>query len=201
MEFIVLGSDSTDVSRTLIEIDKESAHAAETLLPMLYSELRLLAKRRLAREPAGHSLSATDLVHEVYLRLAKDSEVQWAGKAHFFAAAAEAMRRILIESARRRAGPMRGGGWERVPLEEAGLTFGKDPIRMLALDEALTELERQDRHLYRIVTLRYFVGLSVAETAAMLGSSKRTILREWSFARAWLQQRLSGGHTSIDGEG
>ena len=142
------------------------------------------------REPAGHTLQTTALVHEVYLRLKKDGGREWDNPGHFFAAAAEAMRRILIERARRAASLKRGGNRGRVDLEFVEQGVESEPAAMLALDEALTELQSFDARLGQVVMLRYFTGLSVEETAAALDTSPRTVKRDWAVARAWLGKRL-----------
>jgi RNA polymerase sigma factor (TIGR02999 family) len=174
------------------------AAAASRLLPMVYEELRVLAQQRLAREPgggAGMTLQATALVHEAYLRLVKDSDAQWSGRNHFFAAAAIAMRRILVERARAYAGPKRGGGRARTPLDEdavGGAEAPIDSVDWIALDEALKALEQHDPRMAEIVMLRFFAGLSVEKTAEVLGLSARHVKREWSVARAWLYERMTG---------
>ena len=186
------------VTRILSSLRDGDSGATEALLPLLYDELRGLAHRKMASEPAGHTLTATALVHEAYLRLAGDSDAQWETRGHFFAAAAEAMRRILVERARRVAGPRRGGGRPRVTLESADLTFDIDPTEMLALDEALSEMEQIDPRMQRVTKLRYFAGLSVDETAAALGVSPRTVKNEWRCARVWLYKRLGGKDETRD---
>lgn len=180
--------------------------AAERLLPMVYDELRSLAHQRLAREPAGGrhiTMQATGLVHEAYLRLVKDNEAQWNGRNHFFAAAAIAMRRILVERARAYAGPKRGGGAQRVELDDEGpaAKTASDPMDWLALDEALKALEAHDPRLAQIVMLRYFAGLSVEKTGEVVGLSARQIKREWAVARAWLYERMTGAEGTDSGEG
>ncbi|MCB9847591.1 MAG: sigma-70 family RNA polymerase sigma factor [Phycisphaeraceae bacterium] len=158
----------------------------------LYNELRALAARHMVNEPGGHTLQATALVHEAYLRLNKNPDSRWDSPGHFYAAAATAMRRILIERARRYAGPKRGGGRKRLMLEACDLTFDADPNDILALDEALNDLEVQDPRTHAVVMLRFFAGMSVEETARLLDCSPRTIKREWSFARAWLHRAIHG---------
>lgn len=164
----------------------------ERLMIQLYTELRALAARHMVNEPGGHTLQATALVHEAYLRLNKNPDSQWDSPGHFYAAAATAMRRILIERARRYAGPKRGGGRKRLSLEACDLTFDADPNDIIALDEALDELETQDERTHSVVMLRFFAGMSVEETARLLDCSPRTIKREWSFARAWLHRTIHG---------
>ncbi len=180
------------------------SRAASALLPMVYDELRSLAQGYLQKEPragAGQTLQATALVHEAYLRLVKDADVRWNGRNHFFAAAGIAMRRILVERARARRGPKRGGGRARVELPEAAAlsTAGDDPVDWLALDAALTALEAHDARLAELVSLRYFAGLSVDQTGEVLGISGRQVKRDWAVARAWLYQRMVGGPSLRDG--
>jgi RNA polymerase sigma factor (TIGR02999 family) len=165
--------------------------AAAQLLPLVYDELRRLAAHRLAHEAPGQTLQPTALVHEAYLRLlGAEAESYWDSRGHFFAAAAEAMRRILVENARSKRRLKRGGGRARQPLEEAELLAPEPSEDVLALDEALTELETTDRAAADLVQLRYFGGLSIAEAAQALGVSPRTAERLWAFARAWLRDRV-----------
>jgi len=173
------------------------SRAASALLPMVYGELRTLAQHYVAREPrggAGQTLQATALVHEAYLRLVQDADVQWNGRNHFFAAAGIAMRRILVERARARRGPKRGGDRGRVELpEQAAVAIeGEDRVDWLALDEALTALEAHDRRLAELVSLRYFAGLSVDQTGEIMGISGRQVKRDWAVARAWLFRSMGG---------
>ncbi len=168
--------------------------ASDELLGVVYDELVLLAQRRMAREPAGQTLQATALVHEAWLRLAgprSDGE-PFANRAHFFAAAATAMRRILVERARAKRGPRRGGDRGRVELRESAMVGGEgDGLDHAALDAALARLEESDPRKGRIVLLRYYAGLTIDETAQALGISPATVKSEWSFARAWLHRELS----------
>lgn len=161
------------------------------LFPEVYARLRHLARAKLAREPSGLTLQPTALVHEVYVRLSAEPEASWENPGQFFAVAAESMRRILVERARRHAAQKRGGGRQRVALDEADAALvDASPLAMLALDEALDELRGFDERLCDVVMLRCFAGLSVEETAAALQSSPRTVKRDWHFARAWLARRL-----------
>jgi RNA polymerase sigma factor (TIGR02999 family) len=160
------------------------------LFPKLYQELHDLAHAKLRRESPGHTLQTTALVHEVYMRLGVDSG--WENPRHFFGAAAEAMRRILVERARRRDSLKRGGDKSRIDLEFVDVAAEPDPASMLALDDALTELRHLDPRLSEVVMLRYFSGLSVEETASAMSVSSRTIKRDWAVARAWLSRKLSG---------
>jgi RNA polymerase sigma factor (TIGR02999 family) len=183
----------SDVTRILAAIKQGDPRAAEELLPLIYDELRKLAAQRLAQERPGHTLQATALVHEAYLRLV-DAEGQgcWKGRAHFFAAAAEAMRRILIDSARRKRRPKHGGDRHRVDLDDAGDAIAPPADDLLALDQALEKLASEDRVSADLVKLRYFAGLSIDEAAAALGMSPRTADRRWAYARAWLRQEMLG---------
>ena len=165
--------------------------AAVDLLPLIYEELRKLAAARMAAEAPDHTLQPTALVHEAYLRLVgKDAGQPWNSRGHFFAAAAEAMRRILVESARRKLTDRAGGRLERVALPDS-LAASTPPEELLALDEALIEFERHDPDAARLVKLRYFAGLSHQEAAAALGLSRRAADRVWALARAWLYRRIS----------
>ncbi|UCC49064.1 MAG: sigma-70 family RNA polymerase sigma factor, partial [Gemmatimonadota bacterium] len=179
------------VTQILAAVQDGDARATERLLPLLYDELRALARRKMANEPSDHTLQATALVHEAYLRLVQDKDARWESRGHFFAAAAEAMRRILVERARRYAAAKRGGGGKRVQLDELQLTFDMPSTTVLALDEVLTELERIDPQMGKVVKLRFFSGLTVEETAAACGLSTRTVDREWAYARTWLYKRLA----------
>jgi RNA polymerase sigma factor (TIGR02999 family) len=172
-------------------IQQGDPHAAGQLLPLVYDELRRLAAHRLSHETPGQTLQPTALVHEAYLRLlGAEAEKHWDSRGHFFAAAAEAMRRILVESARRKRRLKRGGGLARLPLEEAELLAPEPSEDVLALDEALTELAATDRAAAALVQLRYFGGLSIPDAAQALGVSPRTAERLWAFARAWLRERV-----------
>lgn len=172
-------------------ISRGDPHAARELLPLVYEELRRLARSRLARDRPGQTLTATALVHEAYLRLVGNQDPPWENRAHFFAAAAEAMRRILIERARRLARAKHGGGQWRVTLDEQ--IVGAEPAAeaVLALHEALTRLEVLDAGMATVVKLHQFAGLSLIETAAALGSSERTVSRQFTAARAWLKRELA----------
>ena len=165
--------------------------AATDLLPLVYAELHELARARLALQPPGQTLTPTALVHEVYLRIASQSDVTWEGRQHFFFAAARAMRDILVEQARRKAGPKRGGGRRRRELNEACAVLEPPSDQVLAVHEALDELEERDPLKAQIVLLRYFTGLTMDETAMVLGLAERTLDRHWRYIRAWLMKRLS----------
>lgn len=179
------------VTRLLAEASAGSAAAADELLPLVYEELRRLARLKLARERPGQTLPPTALVHEAYLRLVGDPGARFSGRGHFFAAAAEAMRRILVERARRRARQRHGGEWARTTLAEDSAVVPPRPEELLALDDALTRLETQDRDMGAVVKLRYFAGLTVPETAEALGLSPRSVNRLWSGARAWLYREMT----------
>jgi len=180
------------VTRILSAIEGGDPHAARDLLPLVYDELRKLAGQRMASERAGQTLQATALVHEAYVRLVNvDETKRWNGRGHFFAAAAEAMRRILVERARGRASLKRGGDRKRLELD----TLTSDPSRepseeLLALDEALVELDRHDRKAAELVKLRYFAGLTHQEAADALGIGRRAADGLWALARAWLYRRI-----------
>lgn len=181
---------SSDVSTILNEISAGDRAAASRLLPLVYDELRRLAQQRLAREKPGQTLQATALVHEAYLRLVgNEDKPQWAGRGHFFAAAAEAMRRILVENARRKKRSKHGGGRRRVDLDSA-LAFEAPGEDLVVLDEALTRLAALEPIKAEVVKLRFFAGLTVPETADALGISVATAERYWTFARVWLYAEL-----------
>jgi RNA polymerase sigma factor (TIGR02999 family) len=181
---------SGEVTRLLEEIEGGDPQAAEELLPLVYSELRRLAAARMARETPGHTLQPTALVHEAYLRLVGGSEVEWSNRGHFFAAAAEAMRRILIERARRYARVRHGGEQRRVDLPSGVDDEVQDLDQVLALDQALSRLEERDPEMAQVAKLRHFAGLTVQETAQALDVSPRTVNRLWTAARAWLGREL-----------
>jgi RNA polymerase sigma factor (TIGR02999 family) len=182
----------TDLSQILSLIESGDPAAAEQLLPLIYDELRKLAASKLAREKPGHTLQATALVHEAYLRLVGAGQPQqYQNRTHFFAAAAQAMRRILIESARRKLTSKRGGNIERQPLDSVAAPELSDDL--LALDEALDKLAAIDPQKARLVELRYFAGLTSEQAAEVLGISPTTADRHWAYTRAWLQTELRGG--------
>lgn len=182
-----------DVTRILGELRGATRDdALERLVPIVYAELRAMAQAQLRNERPDHTLQATALVHEVYLRLLGDERPAWNHRRHFFHAAAEAMRRILIEHARKRGRVKRGGKQIRVPLTGLELGGDQDPEDLLALDDAIRRLEEQDPTAAEVVRLRFFAGLSVEETAQALELSERTVTREWTVARAWLFRALGG---------
>lgn len=180
------------ITRLLSLANAGDKQAANDLLPLVYGELRKLARSRMSHEQPGQTLQATGLVHEAYLRLVGTEDLAWDSRGHFFAAAAEAMRRILIERARRKSRVRHGGELRRTTLQ-ADVAGHDDDDRLLELDEALTNLEARDQLMADIVKLRYFAGLSIEETAAALDISPRSVNRKWVAARAWLQLALSDG--------
>jgi RNA polymerase sigma factor (TIGR02999 family) len=181
-----------DVTRILAAIEQGDPHAAEQLLPLVYDELRRLAAQKLAQEKPGQTLQATALVHEAYLRLVDvDERQQWNSRGHFFAAAAEAMRRILVENARHKGRLRRGGGRKRLDLDRLELSADGISANHLALDEALERLAAEEKTAADVVMLRYFAGLTIEQAAAALNISVRTANRHWAYAKAWLYQQLS----------
>lgn len=176
----------SDVTRILNAIEHGDPHAADELLPLVYEQLRELAASKLAHEAATQTLQPTALVHEAWLRLIGNQSVQWAGRAHFFGAAAEAMRRILINNARRKRAVRHGGGRQRVSLDSIDVADATKDDEMLAVDEALEKLAARDKTKAELVKLIYFVGLTMPEAASVLGISEPTAKRYWSYARAWL---------------
>jgi RNA polymerase sigma factor (TIGR02999 family) len=185
---------SGDITRLLQDIEQGDESAAARLLPLVYEELRSLAAARMAREAPGHTLQATALVHEAWLRLGADQQPSWKSRAHFFAAAAEAMRRILIDRARRRVAQRRGGGFERVEFNETQLPVAEADARILKVNEALEKFEAIEPEKAQLVKLRYFVGLTLDEAAHSLQINERTARRWWDYARARLLQDI--GHDS-----
>jgi len=184
----------SELTQILSAIGRGDPQAASQLLPLVYDELRQLAAQKLAHEPAGQTLQPTALVHEAYLRLVGEAEQpHWDNRGHFFAAAAEAMRRILVENARCKQAAKRGGGRARADLDLNQLAVPEVREDLLALDEALDQLAAADPEAARLVQLRYFAGLTLAEAAQVLGVSPRTADRLWAYARAWLLQALEGG--------
>jgi RNA polymerase sigma factor (TIGR02999 family) len=180
----------TDVTRILKAIEGGNARAADELLPFIYEELRLLAAQKLSQEKPGQTLQATALVHEAYIRLVKPECPNWKSRNHFFMAAAEAMRRILIESARKKKSLKYGGKHHRVDLNDVAFASGENVDDLMALDEALRQLGADDAIKADLVKLRYFAGLSIDQAAEVLGISRATAIRHWSFARAWLFNRV-----------
>jgi RNA polymerase sigma factor (TIGR02999 family) len=189
----------TEVTRILSAIEQGDPHAAEQLLPLVYEELRKLAAQKLAHEAPGQTLQATALVHEVYLRLvagggaAGSREPQWDSRGHFFAAAAEAMRRILVDRARHKKSRKAGGGFRRVELDDIALPVADAGDELLALHDALERLEQKDRRKAALVKLRFFAGLTNAQAAAALRISASTADNDWAYARCWLRLEMTGG--------
>ncbi len=179
-----------NITQLLQSVGGSDRAAADQLLTLVYDQLRKIAQQRMSEERAGHTLEATALVHEAYLRLVGGTEVHWQGRAHFFAAAAESMRRILIEWARRQAGEKRGGGRQRVELDDCRVLDSADPHQVLAVSEALEELASEDPQKAELVKLRYFAGLTIAEAADAMGISHATAERYWAYSRLRLYQWL-----------
>jgi RNA polymerase sigma factor (TIGR02999 family) len=186
----------SEVTRILSAIERGDPHATERLLPLVYDELRKLAAAKLSQEKPGQTLQATALVHEAYLRLVDDEKgCNWDSRSHFFAAAAEAMRRILIDQARRKHSRKRGGSLRRVELDDGALLVTSEDQAtddLLALDEALQQFESEDSLKARLVKLRYFAGLSIAQAAEAMGISAATAKRHWAYARSWLYGKVHG---------
>jgi RNA polymerase sigma factor (TIGR02999 family) len=185
----------SEATRILSAIEQGDPSAAEQLLPLVYDELRKLAVQRMAEERADHTLQPTALVHEAYLRLVEGAQphARWDSRGHFFAAAAEAMRRILVDAARARSARKRGGAWKRIDLNSVDLAQRAAPDDLLELDDTLDKLARQDPVASQIVKLRFFAGLSIDQAAEMLGLSRTTAYERWTFARAWLYSELKSG--------
>jgi len=203
-----------EITRLLQAIEQGDERATNDLFPVVYDELRRMAAAKLAHESPGHTLQATALVHEAYLRMLGSPEhgrdgstdtptdasretsqeaATWKTRGHFFAAAAEAMRRILIENARRKGRLKRGGDRDKIELDQADLVVHTAPLDLITLDEALTKLEAQDKTKAEVVKLRFFAGLTIEETAAALGVSEPTVKRYWLYARAWLRREIGTG--------
>jgi RNA polymerase sigma factor (TIGR02999 family) len=184
----------SDVTRILSAIEQGDPHAAELLLPLVYDELRILAAQKLSLEKPGQTLQATALVHEAYLRLVDVQKTQrWDSRGHFFAAAAEAMRRILLNRARDRRRLKRGGDCRRIDLDQVEIALDTSDEQLIALDEALSLLAAEDPSAAQLVSLRFFAGLTLKDAAASLGLAQRTAERQWAYARAWLYARLRKG--------
>jgi len=182
----------SDVTRILSQIEQGDPAAAERLLPLVYDELRRLAAHKLANEKPGQTLQATALVHEAYIRLVDiEKSAHWNSRGHFFAAAAEAMRRILIDSARAKGARKRGGGYQRVDLDSAMLNFESCPDEVLDLDEAIEKLAERDQPKAELVKLHCFAGLSLPEAAGVMGIAPRTARDHWAYARAWLYRHMT----------
>ena len=185
-----------EITRILSAAEQGDPHAAEQLLPLVYDELRKLAAERLAHEAPGQTLQATALVHEAYIRLVGEdqrglSAPAWDNRGHFFASAAEAMRRILIDNARRKQGEKHGGGWQRLDLLDAELAVDSTSDDLFTVDEVLSRLATREPVIGKLVELRFFAGLTLAQAAKCLGLSERKAYRHWAFARAWLRRELT----------
>jgi len=183
-------TSSPSVSQLLRRWNDGDSEVIEQLLPLIYGELRRMAQRYMRQQPSGHTLQTTALIHEAYLRLVGQEERRWENRAHFFGVAAQAMRHILVDYARARRTTKRGGEARAVSLEEAAIVSAERTAELVALDDALTELARLSPRQSRVVELRYFGGLSVAETAEVLAVSSDTVTRDWNQAKAWLNREL-----------
>jgi len=183
----------SDVTRILTAIEQGDAKEADKLLPLVYEELRRLASQKMSRESPGQTLQATALVHEAYIRLVGSDAQNWNGRTHFFAAAAEAMRRILIDNARRKQRLKRGGGQDKVDLADAELLIEAPSDDLVALDEAMEKLADKDKVKADLVKLCYFAGLTLAQAADILGLSQTTAKRHWTYSRAWLYRQINKG--------
>jgi RNA polymerase sigma factor (TIGR02999 family) len=188
-----LVSTVQDVTQLLVNWSNGDKEALEDLTPLVYAELRRLANRYLRRERPDHTLQSTALVHEAYLRLIDSNNVQWQNRAHFFAVSAQLIRHILIDHARARQAEKRGSGGLKLSLDEAIATPGEKDMDLVALDDALKDLAKIDPEQSRIVELRFFAGLSIEETAEVVGVSPATVKREWTTAKAWLAREISRG--------
>ena len=180
----------SDVTRIIGAIEKGDPVAADELLPLVYHELRKLAAHKMANESPGQTLQPTALVHEAYLRLVGNEDKKWAGRAHFFAAAAEAMRRILIDNARRKRAQRHGGGQQRMDIQDVDIAADADAEQLLAIHEAIDKLAAKDKAKAELVKLRYFVGMTIEEAAQILDISEPTAKRWWTYARAWLYNEI-----------
>lgn len=181
----------SEVTRILTAIEQGNLRAADELLPLVYEELRRLAAQKMSHERPGQTLDATALVHEVYIRLVGAEAQNWSSRTHFFAAAAEAMRRILIENARRKQRCKHGADRHKVDLDDSKIVIEGPSNDLIALDEALSMLAEEDRIVADLVKMRYFAGLTIEQTAEVLGVSRRTADRYWAYARAWLYQKIT----------
>jgi RNA polymerase sigma factor (TIGR02999 family) len=186
-------SENADVTELLLAYRDGDRQAFDQLLPLVYDDLRRIARRHLRRSRPGHTLDTTGLVHESYLKMVDQARVDWQDRAHFLAVSARAMRQVLIDYARRRSAAKRGGGVRPATLDEGRVAVEEQAEWLLALDQALARLGERNERLARVVECRFFAGLSEEETAAALGVSLRTVQRDWMRARAWLQEELRGG--------
>ena len=190
----------SDVTRILQSMESGDAKAAEELLPLVYEELRKLAASKMANESPNQTLQPTALVHEAWLRLAGNENVKWDGRAHFFGAAAEAMRRILIDKARRKQARRHGGGQQRLDIDEVEIAAPEKEQELLDMDEALEKFAALDKQKAELVKLRYFVGLTLEESARILGVSTPTAKRWWAYSRAWLYRQIQGNSGAANGD-
>ena len=181
----------SDVTLILEAVRRGDKHPSEELLPLVYDELRRLAAMRMARESAGHTLQPTALVHEAWVRMVEDGSRTWENRAHFFGAASEAMRRILIERARRKSRIRHGGGQQRVDIEDMDLAAALPDDKILLLDEALERLKAEDPETARVVVIKFFGGLTNEEIVKITGTSDRTVRRQWNYAKTWLFNCIS----------
>jgi len=186
----------SEVTRILTAIEQGDTRAADQLLPLVYEELRRLAAQKMSHERPGQTLEATALVHEAYIRLVGAEAQNWSGRTHFFTAAAEAMRRILIENARRKQRCKHGADHRRVDLNDSEITIEGPSTDLIALDEALTKLAEEDRVVADLVKMRYYAGLTIEQAASILGVSRRTADRYWAYARAWLYHEITKAEKS-----
>jgi RNA polymerase sigma factor (TIGR02999 family) len=191
-----MANSPENVTRLLERYRSGDRAALEELVPIVYKELRSIAAGALRRERDGHTLQPTALVHEAYLRMVGQREVRWQNRAHFLGCAAQLMRHVLVDHARARRAGKRGGAGEKVTLGEAQAITGERPVDLVALDDALEALAKMDERQCRVVELRYFGGLSIEETAEVLGVSPATVSHDWAIARAWLRSELEGGARS-----
>ncbi len=185
-----------DITQLLVECRRGNRQALDELMPLVYNELRAVARRYLARERPGHTLQSTALVNEAYLKLVGQRDVQWQNRAHFFGVAAQLMRRLLVDHARRRKRVKRGSGGTRITLVEGLASVEPIDLDAIALDDALKSLEQVDPKKGRLVELRFFGGLTIEETAEVMGTSAGTVKREWQFAKAWLYRHMQQGPSS-----
>lgn len=187
----MLNTDSHQITQLLIDWSKGNEFALEQLIPLVYDELRQMAKRYMRRQPSGHTFQTTELIHEAYLKLAKSDEQNWQNRAHFFGIAAQAMRHILVDYARAKQSKKRGGFQQKVTLEETAVITSKRSDEIVILDDALQRLTLLDNRKGRVVELKYFGGLTNEEIAEVLKISPETVKRDWRFARTWLLRELS----------
>ena len=185
--------DAENITDLLVSYGRGDKESLDKLMPVVYDELRRQAARYLRREQPGHTLQTTALIHEAYVRLVDQRNVQWQNRAHFFGIAAQMMRRILVDHARTKKRAKRGGSDIKVSLDDATVAAKGQDLDVVAVDEALTRLAKIDEQQSRVVELRFFSGLTVEETAAVMGISPATVKRDWSMAKAWLHRELSGG--------